>query len=278
MLMDKDMGVLKGPALEPGAIKAAPASNGPPRQRVADILLFGCREATKTVRLRKGRDLLVAGTRPLSLFVNHDGWLSRYKILHSGQRQIVNFILPGEVVGLQACVFKDSLYSVATLTDCALSAIPIEAFGRAIERNAPLAKALFGAAIGEAAILGEHLIDAGRRSACARVSHFLLEIFVRLEQVGHADHMSFVMPLTQEVIGDALGLSPVHVNRTLRALRDDGLIALQGKRVTLRDFAALCRLSDFEDSYLREGLGPRRHVIESLPAAEPRPREVALAP
>lgn len=89
-------------------------------------------------------------------------------------------------------------------------------------------------------------------SAYERVSHFLLELFVRLNEVGLTNGMSFFMPLTQELIGDALGLTTVHVNRTFRLLRDDGLISIADKSITILDFEALSLLSDFENSYLGE--------------------------
>ena len=113
-----------------------------------------------------------------------------------------------------------------------------------------MAKALFWSAGCEAAILAEHLIDAARRSAYERVSHLLLELFVRLKGASLTNEMSFDMPLTQELIGDALGLTTVHVNRTIRSLREDKLIAIDGKVVTILDFEALSLLSDFENSYL----------------------------
>jgi hypothetical protein len=109
---------------------------------------------------------------------------------------------------------------------------------------------LFCSAASEAAILGEHLIDAARRSAYERISHLILELFVRLKGVGLTDDMSFEMPLTQELIGDAVGLTTVHVNRTMRSLREDKLIALDGRHVTILDFEALSLISDFENSYL----------------------------
>jgi CRP-like cAMP-binding protein len=256
--------MLTGNGSNSGNVPLIPAVTSARRSATCQALLFAC--AAKVIKLRKGKDIIVAGSQPQSLYVNHDGWLFRYKILHNGCRQIVNFVLPGEIFGLQACVFKNSLYSVAALTEATLSAIPIETVGKAAECNAKLSNALFYSAICEAAILGEHLIDTGRRSAYGRVSHFLLELFVRLEQAGQADALSFDMPLTQEVIGDALGLSPVHVNRTLRALRDDKLVAFDGKRVTLCDFGELCRLSDFEDCYL--GKGRHRDATAATDALE----------
>jgi CRP-like cAMP-binding protein len=203
-------------------------------------------------QIRKNNDLVVAGRSSRTFFLNHSGWLFRYKILHNGDRQIVDFILPGQIFGLQACFFKASLYSIAAVTDASVSAIPLEAVDSVFEQNLPLAKALFWSAVCEAAIVGEHLIDAARRSACERVSHLMLELFVRLKATGQTDGMSFNMPLTQELIGDALGLTTVHVNRTLRSLREDGLIKLSNKCVTILNFDALSLLADFDNSYLGE--------------------------
>ena len=203
-------------------------------------------------RIHKNKDIVVAGKHYETLFVNHDGWLLRYKILHNGDRQILDFILPGQIFGLQACLFKTSLYSVATITEASLSSIPLDAIDRVFERTPTLAKALFWSALCESAIVAEHLIDTGRRSAYERVSHLLLELFVRLKLTGLTDNLSFDMPLTQELIGGALGLTTVHVNRTFRSLREDKLISIDGKCVTILDFDALSLLSDFDNSYLGE--------------------------
>ncbi|HEY7243417.1 MAG TPA: Crp/Fnr family transcriptional regulator [Xanthobacteraceae bacterium] len=210
-------------------------------------------EAGHDVRIitaRRNRDILVVGKHYGAVYVNHDGWLLRYKILHDGSRQIIDFILPGQIFGLQACLFRNALYSVAAITESSLSEIPFEMIDNVFERSPRLAKALFWSAVSETAIVGEHLIDAARRSAYERISHLLLELFVRLKGAGLTNDMSFVLPLTQELIGDALGLTTVHVNRTIRSLREDKLIAIDHKRVTILDFEALCMISDFENSYL----------------------------
>src|SRR5215467_9191296 len=126
-------------------------------------------------QIQKNRDVVVAGRHYGAFYLNHDGWLFRYKILHNGDRQIVDFILPGQIFGLQACFFKASLYSIAAVTAASVSALPIEAIDDVFEKNPRLAKALFWSAVCEAAIVGEHLIDTARRSAYERVSHLLLE-------------------------------------------------------------------------------------------------------
>jgi CRP-like cAMP-binding protein len=204
----------------------------------------------QSIKLPKNRDVVVAGRNYSKLFVDHEGWLLRYKILHNGDRQIVDFVLPGQIFGLQACLFSTSLYSTTTITEVSLSSIPLHAIDQVFEQTPKLAKALFWSALYDSAILGEHLIDTARRSAYERVSHLLLELFVRTKVAEPSEGMSFDMPLTQELIGSALGLTTVHVNRTLRSLREDRLVAIRGKLVTILDFDALSQLSDFDSSYL----------------------------
>lgn len=218
--------------------------------------------SVRTMRVRKNKDVVISGNHYDCVYVNHEGWLARYKILHKGSRQIMDFILPGQVFGLQASLFKRSLYSVVTITETTLSAVPFDMVDDVFERNLALAKALFWSAAYESAILGEHLIDAARRSAYERVSHLILELFVRLNGVHLADEMTFSIPLSQELIADALGLTTVHVNRTLRALREDKLIAMDGHSVTILDFEALSLLSDFENSYLAEAARTLRGTVQ----------------
>jgi CRP-like cAMP-binding protein len=211
-----------------------------------------CRSKVVSATIRKNEDLIIAGSGHATLYINHNGWLFRYRILHNGRRQIVDFILPGEMFGLQACLFERSLYSVVALTDSSLSAIPFSVIDEVFDHNRKLSRVLFWSTVCEAAILGEHLIDTGRRSAYERIGHFLLELFVRLQRTDRTDGLSFEMPLTQELIGDSLGLTTVHVNRTLRALREKKMIALNDRRVSLLNFDALCRVCDFQKSYLGE--------------------------
>jgi len=227
----------------------------------SDSLLTGHGRGVRTIRVCKGKDVVITGNHYDCVYVNHDGWLARYKILHKGSRQIIDFILPGQTFGLQASLFKRSLYSIVTITEATLSTIPIDMIDNVFENNIALAKALFQSAAYEAAILGEHLIDTARRSAYERVSHLLLELLIRLNGVRSTDEMTFSMPLTQEHIADALGLTTVHVNRTLRALREDKLIAMDGRSVTILDFEALSLLSDFENSYLAEAAQTLRGTV-----------------
>jgi CRP-like cAMP-binding protein len=228
-----------------------PAQARAPRRAPQVNKLFDIRSrGAKSLKFPKARDVVVNGGHSNCVYFNHDGWLARYKILHRGSRQIVDFILPGQIFGIPACLFQHAPYSVLTITETTVSAIPFDIVDHVFERDPALANALFRSVVQEAAILGEHLIDTGRRSAYERVSHLLLELLVRLNRTPAGGDMTLSIPLTQELIADALGLTAVHVNRTLRALREDKLIAMDRGSITIMDFDKLSLLSDFEKSYL----------------------------
>jgi len=228
-----------------------PAQARPTRRAPQVNKLFDIRSRNlRSLKYPKARDIVVNGGHSDCIYFNHDGWLARYKILHKGSRQIMDFILPGQIFGVPACLFQHAPYSVLTITDTTVSAIPFDIVDHVFERDPALGNALFRSVVQEAAILGEHLIDAGRRSAYERISHLLLELLVRLNRTPLGGEMTLSIPLTQELIADALGLTAVHVNRTLRALREDKLIAMDGRSITIMDFDKLSLLSDFEKSYL----------------------------
>src|SRR6516164_1228609 len=198
----------------------------------------------------RNREIISEGRKYDGLLVLIDGVSIRYRVLHDGRRQILNITLPGDFIGFPGCFFKNALYSITALTECVVSSIPFAQLLGFFETYPRLAAAIFWSFSCEAAMYAEHLIDVGRRSALERVAHFLLELATRLQVIGLADERSYHMPLTQELIGDALGLSVPHVNRTLRQLREENLVAIDGQRVVIKDVEALSRLADFEKAYL----------------------------
>jgi CRP-like cAMP-binding protein len=198
----------------------------------------------------RSREIITEGRNYETLFVLLEGIAIRYRVLRDGRRQVLNVVLPGDFIGFPACFFESALYSVTALTDAVVCSVPFAVMLGLFERAPRLAAAIFWSFACEAAIYVEHLIDVGRRSALERVAHFLLELLTRLQVVGLADERSYHMPLTQELLGDALGLSVPHVNRTLRQLRGDGLVAIEEQRVTIIDIDALSALADFENTYL----------------------------
>jgi CRP-like cAMP-binding protein len=200
--------------------------------------------------VRRNREIITEGRKYDGLLILIDGVAIRQRILHDGRRQILNIALSGDFIGFPSNFFEIALYSITALADCIVSPVPFPTLLGLFDSQPRLAGAIFWSFACEAAMYAEHLIDVGRRSALERVAHFLLELLTRLEIIGLADDHSFRMPLTQELIGDALGLSVPHVNRTLRQLRDDELVSIEEHMVIIKDVEALSALADFEQSYL----------------------------
>lgn len=216
--------------------------------------------------VRRNRDIVSEGRSYETMFVLLEGSAIRHRILRDGRRQILNILLPGDFIGFPGCFFENALYAVTALTDAIVCPVPFSVLIGLFEHRPQLAATLFWSFACEAAIYAEHLIDIGRRSALERVAHFLLELLTRLRVIGLADEKSYRMPLTQELVADALGLSLPHVNRTLRQLRDDGLVTIEDQRVSITDINALAALADFENTYLSRfrlpaALAGRRVII-----------------
>jgi CRP-like cAMP-binding protein len=214
-----------------------------------DMAVLDALHAT-TRLVRRNREIVTEGRSYEMMFVLLEGSAIRYRVLRDGRRQILNILLPGDFVGFPGCFFENALYAITALCDVVICPVPFAVLIGLFEQRPRLAATIFCSFACEAAIYAEHLIDIGRRSALERVAHFLLELLTRLRTVGLADEKSYHMPLTQELIADALGLSVPHVNRTLRQLREDGLVTIEEQRVVIRDIDAMSALADFETGYL----------------------------
>jgi CRP-like cAMP-binding protein len=197
-----------------------------------------------------GHEMIHEGERDPSAFILAKGWACSYKILPDGERQIVDFQMPGDFLGLRSILFRTADHSIEAVTEIEASEVLasdiLDAF-----RDAPrLATAVLWAASRDEAMVVEHLVNLGRRSAEERMAHFLLELGARLKLVGLGDRTGFDCPLTQYHLADALGLSAVHVNRVLRHLREDGLVTFQKGRVVFDDFERLIARAQFDTGYL----------------------------
>ena len=199
----------------------------------------------------RGREIITEGRPCRTFFIVTAGVLIRYRVLRDGRRQVVSLVIPGDIAGVPGCFFENALYSVRTLTDAVVSPVPFARVLRLFHTHPQLAAKICWSFTYEAAIYAEHLITVARRSALERVAHFLLELLTRLQAINLADERSFWLPLTQELIADALGLSIPYVNRVLRSLRDDDLVTIKDKVVVIKDAEALSTLVDFERSYLK---------------------------
>jgi len=201
--------------------------------------------------VRPGQEIISEGKRCTSVFLITEGIAIRYRILRDGQRQILNFLFPGDFAGVTSCRFDNALYSIKTLTEAAISPVPLPRLIGLFDSHPRLAAKLFWSFTSEVAILAEHLIAIGRRPAQERVAHLLLELHSRLQLIGLANEHSYRLPLTQEIISDTLGLSIPYVNRVLQKLRHDGLVTIKDQLVVIENREELTRLADFELAYLK---------------------------
>jgi CRP-like cAMP-binding protein len=196
--------------------------------------------------VRKRQDLVVVGHEYRNLCFVKDGYAIRYKLLRSGKRQILNVILPGDVVGFPVSFFDRSSYSVVAVSDMTYSVCALDAYARLCYEQPQFGLALSWLAAHEAATYAEHIVDLGRRTPLERLAHFLLEMHARLVAVGRAEKTSFELPFSQEIMADVLGLSVPHLNRVLQQLRAEQLITSRARCVELTDMAALQTLAQYQ--------------------------------
>lgn len=183
-------------------------------------------------------------------YILHDGWMCSYKRLPDGGRQVVNIQLPGDIVGLNSLFLQTSDQSIEALTDTVVSEIGRGQLLAAMRQSPRLAEGVMWSLARNEAIIAQHLANLGRRSALSRISHFLLELGFRLQEVGKASSAGYECPLSQQLLADALGLTSIHLNRTLRYLRERQLLIFSGGTVEFLNRAALTQLAGFDPSYL----------------------------
>src|SRR5215475_9542702 len=197
-------------------------------------------------QIKKRKDLVVAGDEYRNLCFVKDGHAIRYKLLRSGKRQILNVILPGDVIGFPVSFFDRSIYSVVAVSDLTYNICALYGYARLCYEEPQFGLALSWLAAHEAAIYAEHIVDLGRRTPVERLAHFLLEIHARLLTVRRAERTSFDLPFSQEIMADVLGLSVPHLNRVMQQLRAEQLITSRGRSVELTDMASLQTLAHYQ--------------------------------
>jgi CRP-like cAMP-binding protein len=208
--------------------------------------------------VERDRFIVREGEVPSTCALLLKGFAIRQKVVRSGARQIMSFHFPGEFVDLQSCLLAVNDHSVQALGRCEVAVVPKSAILALIDRRCTVALAMWFETLVEAAIFREWVVNVGRRNARARIAHLLCELAVRLEDKPR-DGSAFQLPLTQEHIADATGLTPVHTNRTIQALRKEGVISMAAGRLVVHDWASLQSLGDFNELYLhRETVRPRR--------------------
>lgn len=197
--------------------------------------------------LRRGAVAISEGEPTRELYIVQKGWLQSSVLLPNGGRQIMRIHLAGDVLGLTALAFSESPETVTCLTDVKLCPAPVERFAELVSAHPRLMALLFALTVAERAALADRLASVGRTSARARVASLFCEIFARLRLVEGPEARETHVPLTQEEIGDATGLTSVHVNRMIRGLVEDGILERSGSTFRLLDGGRLAEEANFTD-------------------------------
>lgn len=205
--------------------------------------------AVPAKRVQPHTDLLREGKRADHLFVITEGWACRYVMSRDGCRQLSALLLPGDIVNLDALSLTWQAYGVRMLTQASVVALPREQVLMLSAQHSGIAQTLLRTSLIENGTLSKWALCLGRLSAKERLAHLICELAVRIRAVD-GKSVSFDFPLTQETLADALGLTPVHVNRMVRELRAEGLVEDAHRTITLPDVAALRRMASFDASYL----------------------------
>lgn len=219
------------------------------RERLLDV-------CEKTVVIEADRYITRIGDSPKDVVVILEGFAVRSKLLRDGRRQIFAFLVPGDFCDLHVAVLDQMDHDILSMMPCRVAQISRDAVREMTETRPKLAKALWWCTLVDEAILREWLVNLGQRDAEQRIAHLFCELHTRLHAIGLTTDGSFSLPITQNELGDTMGLSAVHVNRSLRSLRDAGLVSFRGRVIQIPDVERLQHFADFDPSYLHLRHGP----------------------
>lgn len=208
------------------------------------------------------RDVVVERDRLTRCFTVLDGIAAAYKTTNGGGRQVTAYYVPGDVPDFQSLQLEALDFSIAAVTTLRIGTVSHNAIRGMLGAHPRLADVLWRTMLIEGSLAREWILNNGRREAFARLAHLFCELMTRLETVGLAHGRACDLRLTQSELADALGITPVHVNRVLKELRDKGLITLGDGRLVIHDWDALAEAADFDPAYLhlrRDDAGGRRH-------------------
>jgi len=213
------------------------------REFTPDELAFVRQLKTDELHVDAGVSFLREGTRSDQLYTVLNGWAFRYKMLDDGRRQILNYALPADMIGLQGTLMKEMEHSVEALTPLVLCLFPRAKLWDLYTRFPSLAFDITWLAAREEQLIDENLVSVGRRSALERTAYLLLHLFMRAEELGLTKDDAIQFPFTQQHLADTLGMSLVHTNKTLKRLTVSGAVRWKERRFEVLDRAALASVA-----------------------------------
>jgi CRP/FNR family transcriptional regulator, anaerobic regulatory protein len=197
------------------------------------------------MRVEAGTTFLVDGNSSPHIFTVLDGWAVRYKAFPDGKRQVLNFAMPGDLLGLQSSLFNQMTHSVEALTDVTLCVFPRQRIWELYKNHSGLAYDMTWLASREESIIAEHLANVGQRPAFARIAYMIVYLFNRARRAGLVDRNKMLLPITQEHLADAMGLSIVHTNKTLKRLRATGWLEWKRHELLIKDEQQLTSIAEY---------------------------------
>ena len=209
--------------------------------------------AGKATDFRAGDDIVLRGDLTGGVRLVLEGFACRYKILEDGRRQILGYLIPGDLCDLHVFLLKRMDHSIAAMARTKVAVISQSNVLAFTDRHPNLTRALWWSTLLDEAITREWVVNLGQRTAYERMAHLFCELYYRLQAIGGVRDGSYALPLTQTALGDTLGLSTVHVNRTLQDLRAHGLISFKGGIMTVHDLPGLETAGFFSADYLHLG-------------------------
>lgn len=195
-------------------------------------------------------DIVSEGQPPRDVRLILEGFACRYKMVPGGRRAIMAFLLPGDFCDLHVSILGYMDHTIGAITPCVVADLPQSQLDQIMRKEPRIARALWWATLVDEAVLREWLANMGHRPSDRKLAHLLCELRLRLEIVGLADTTHMKLPLTQEELGDTLGISSVHVNRVFQQLRQANLVATRGRDIAFPDLGRLEQFCDFSPEYL----------------------------
>jgi len=212
-------------------------------------------EATSLPRKVPARtDLIREGDRPGPVFVILEGWACRYKILPNGTRQVLAFLMPGDSCDLHAGLLAEMDHSIQAITPALVATIERVEMDRIMDGHRGVAKAMYMGQLIDEGTMRAWITSMGRRTSIERAAHLMCELYLRARNIGLISGLELALPLSQLLLADALGMTPVHLNRVLKMLRESGAMTIARGRLHIVDPDKLVRIAGFDDNYLHRRL------------------------
>jgi CRP-like cAMP-binding protein len=210
-----------------------------------------------TSRARKiaaRHDLIREGDRPGPVFVILEGWACRYKILPSGTRQILAFLMPGDCCDLHIGLLAEMDHSIQAITPARVVAIERVEMDALMDARPRIARAMYISQLIDESTMRAWITSMGRRNSAERVAHLMCELYIRARNIGLTTETTFSLPVSQILLADALGMTSVHINRIFKELRLAGALKLSRGNVEIINPAKLVRIAGFDENYLHRRL------------------------